>query len=213
MILNEKALAILDRRVREELSDFRYNHTKGVERAITELGMIYMPTRVNELRCAALLHDIAKENTYGDNISLAGKYNVLLEDDDIKSPKTLHQTIGALVGKVTYSEFVTPDILHAISVHSTASKDMKLFDMLLYLADYIEDTRKYGFCIELREEFFDNIRKSSANDYVTILYAIILKSLNYTIRELLDLSTFIHKNTFEARNSFIEKLAGTGDRI
>ncbi|MDY3846071.1 MAG: HD domain-containing protein [Eubacteriales bacterium] len=213
MILDENALSILDRRVRDELSDFRYNHTKGVERAVIELGKIYMPTRIFELRAAALLHDIGKENTYGDNISLAGKYNLLLSDDDKKSPKTLHQTIGALISKVNYSEFVTSDIIKAISVHSTASKNMSLFDMLLYLADYIEDTRKYEFCQLLREKFFNSIKNSSANDYVTILYAIILESLNYTIIELLESNAYIHINTFEARNSFIEKLAATADHV
>ena len=56
MIFSEEKISELYQRVRGEMSDFRFSHTAGVEKAAILLGELYMPEAIDELRVAALLH-------------------------------------------------------------------------------------------------------------------------------------------------------------
>ena len=50
----------LRERVGGILSDFRLNHTLGVERMAEKLAKLYCPEKEIMLRAAALLHDVTK---------------------------------------------------------------------------------------------------------------------------------------------------------
>ena len=205
-MISESDLTDIRSEVKKILSKYRYDHTLGVERAIIKLGEYYMPCRIGELRVAAILHDITKEMPTDEQISLIETSGIILSHDDRISFKTLHQTSGAVLAEKKFKKYVNPDIINAISKHSTGNEDMSIFDYLLYLADYIDDTRNYKFCIELRNKFYDGINKLSASEYNRFLYEIVLFSLDFTIKELIEQKAFIHKNTFSARNFIIEKL-------
>ena len=58
--ITEKMLAELRERVKPYLTDKRYLHTLAVEEEAAALGSVYLPSDINRLRAAALLHDITK---------------------------------------------------------------------------------------------------------------------------------------------------------
>ena len=58
--ITEKSLSELRERVRPYMNEKRFAHTLGVERECVALGSILLPEKVNDLRAAALLHDITK---------------------------------------------------------------------------------------------------------------------------------------------------------
>ena len=57
-MINDRQLDTLRASVMASMSDFRFNHTAEVEKMAVRLGEIYAPEKLNELRAAALLHDI-----------------------------------------------------------------------------------------------------------------------------------------------------------
>ena len=78
-------------------------------------------------------------------------------------------------------------------------------EKLLYLADYIEDTRTFEDCVKLREYFYTGLEKcADAKDRESLLSDTLILSFDMTIRGLIDDGTPIHQDTFEARNYLIE---------
>ena len=59
--ITESDISALREKVRDYLTEKRYAHTLAVEREAQFLGGIYLPEKIKELRCAALLHDITKK--------------------------------------------------------------------------------------------------------------------------------------------------------
>lgn len=140
--------------VSQRIGSRRFSHTLGVETAIIELGELYLPGDIPRLRVAALLHDITKEWPSDRQIAFCEERGIALSAEERRTPRILHARTGAAVAEREFSPYVDKDILHAIVLHTTGGADMTVFDELLYLADYIEPTRTYADCRELRSSFF-----------------------------------------------------------
>ena len=204
--MNTDNLDYLREHVSHIMSSDRFEHTLGVERAVVFIGERILPHKLYELRVAALLHDITKEMPYADQKHFLATEGVQLTCDDVMSEKTLHQLSGAKMAEKSFSDFVTPEIIHAISCHSTGCADMSVFDEILYLADYVDDTRKHNSCIALRKKLIDELEKSSAENYVRVLHKICLESFDHTIEYLTQKGEFVHPNSLVAQKALIEKL-------
>ena len=204
--MNTDNLDYLREHVSHIMSSDRFEHTLGVERAASFIGEKILPDKLYELRVAALLHDITKEMTFDAQYRFLVNEGVNLTHDDIMSKMTLHQLSGAKMAEKSFSDYITPEIIHAISYHSTGCADMSVFDEILYLADYVEDTRRHESCIALRNRLLDELEKSSAEDYVQVLHKICLESINQTIEHLIQKGGFVHSNSFAARAFLVEKL-------
>ena len=140
--------------VKCRMDERRYSHTLSVERMAAYLGELYLPEKVDELRCAALLHDITKNETEEKQLQYCDKFDIIVRDFDKISGKLLHaKTAAMLIGR-EYPEYATEDVVSAVRWHTTGYDGMSVFDMLIYLADYIEDTRTFDDCIFLRNYFF-----------------------------------------------------------
>ena len=84
-------------------------------------------------------------------------------------------------------------------------------DCIIYLADYIEPTRKFEDCRQLRAYFWDGIRAgNTAAENLTHLYKTMVLSFDLTIRNLLDEGRVVAPDTVAARNAFLVKLAACG---
>ena len=203
-MITEATLKKLRSLAEQRLSSFRYSHTLGVERAAAMLSVYYMPKITNELRAAALLHDITKEMPLQEQIKLIHEAELPLTDNDVRSQNTLHQTGAAAFIKMYLPEMATEDILSSVSKHTTGDVQMSTFDKLIYLADYIEDTRKHEACLQLRQRFLDGIKKCSAEEYISFLDNILLYSFKNTIKKLEESNAFIHEKTLKAYKSLLE---------
>ena len=80
---------------------------------------------------------------------------------------------------------------------------MSIGEKLLYLADYIEDTRTFPDCVELRKYFWDRI--NAGDDRQVVLRDTLIISFDMTIKGLIGDGTPIHRDTVEARNFLIEE--------
>ena len=201
---SEEMLARLRESVKNEMGEKRYFHTLEVEKMATRLGDIYAPEQISMLRAAALLHDVTKERTTDEHIAICEDAGLVLTDADRKAPKMFHAKTAALVIPQKYPEFATPEIVSAVRYHTTGRADMTIAEKIIYLADYIDMSRKFEDCVILRNYFFDfDFENASENEKIAHLNDTLIMSYNLTIRGLLEDDKHIDKTTFEARNYLI----------
>lgn len=200
----EEMLDKLRKKVGEGMSEKRYFHTLEVEKMAARLGAIYAPKSIPVLRAAALLHDITKEKSAEEHIAIFEQNGVLVSESDKKSPKMFHAKTAALVIPGQYAEFATPELIGAVRYHTTGRADMTILEKIIYLADYIDMSRKFSDCVELREFFFNfDFESASEEEKVAHLNHTLIKSYDFTIRGLIDDGKLIDKTTLEARNFLI----------
>lgn len=207
MIFTEKQLESLRSRVEDAMSPFRYGHTLGVERMAVRLADIYCPEKRSLLRAAALLHDITKEKSISEQMEIFAKCGASPTEEQLAVLPTLHAISAPLVIPEEYPEFACDELLDAIRYHSTGREDMTLSEKIIFLADYIEDTRKFEDCISLREEFFAaDLEIMSEKERIAHLNRVLLHSIDLTVNDLLEKGKIIETNTLRARESLLREL-------
>ena len=207
--ITESMLAELRNSVAKRISGKRLAHTYGVERMAVRLGELYCPEKIPELRAAALLHDITKEETLEKQLQLCREFGIMTDACDVLSPKIFHaKTAAALIGR-EFPAFASAVVVEAVRWHTTGHEGMTLTEQLIYLADYIDDTRIFPDCVTLREVFWSRQpEKMNREQRLSHLRDVMILSYQMTIRGLLEEGTPVCPDTFLARNELICQRAG-----
>ena len=197
---SEGELTMLACKVKKQMSEYRFEHTRGVFKAADMLSRLYMPEHLSELRAAALLHDITKELSKEEHIALMKKHSLPFTDSDIEAEPLLHSKTAELMVKDQYPEFATKRICQALRYHTTGNDDMTLFDAIIYIADYIEDGRTNDFCVKLREYFWSaEPSRMNIEERITHLWKTVLLSLDMTIEKISARGGTVDEKTYIAR--------------
>jgi nicotinate-nucleotide adenylyltransferase len=202
--IKEQELNSLRERVRAQMSPKRFDHTLGVEREIAKLSLLYSPEKTYMLRAAALLHDVTKEYDTERHLHIIEKNGLDTSFYKKQSHKIFHSLTASLIIPAEYPEYASDELLHAVKVHTTGCENMTLSDKLLYLADYIEDTRTFEDCVTLRIYFWEGIERGE--DKLKHLDKTLLLSLDMTIKDLVECGKVIADCTVNARNSLLLSL-------
>ena len=206
----EERLNRLRETVRARLSEKRCRHPLAVEDMAARLCALYCPEETEKLRAAALLHDITKELSVSEQVVLCHAYGIPISEDDLLAPKTLHARTAAAQIPVEYPEYDDPTIVSAVRWHTTGHADMTLTEKLLYLADYIDDSRTFRNCVILRRYFWGaNPQSMTAQAREALLRDTLLLSYDMTVRDLLDEGTPVAVDTIEARNELLRGRSST----
>lgn len=200
---NERLLDALREKISTYMSGKRLSHTLAVEREIKKLCDVYAPDKEYTLRAAALLHDITKELSVQKQLQLCEEFGIMYMPEEILTPKIFHSRTAPAVIERDFPEFADEEILSAVRWHTTGRADMTLGEELLFLADYIEDTRTFESCVTLREFFWNGV--DGAADKAAHLTDTMIMALDMTVNELCDERQPIHLDTMSARNSLIFK--------
>ena len=200
-IITDTMLDSLREQISRSMGEKRYSHTLGVEREAGKLAELYCPEKKNLLRAAALLHDVTKEYSAEEHFAVMRAHNIDTDYYSRQSKKIYHSLTASLIIPEQYPDFAIDEIIRAVRVHTTGDADMSLTDKLIYLADYIEDTRTFEDCVRLRDYFWDGI--ACAEDKYRHLDSTLLLSFDMTIRDLLESGSVISDKTTEARNSLL----------
>ena len=182
----------LREKIKGYMSVYRYDHTISVAKECEQLARLFNIDE-KKLVISAYLHDITKEMDIQEQVDLCKQYGFSVDQDTLNSPKTLHSFSAPFLIKRDFPEFDEEEIILPIKFHTTGRADMSLEEKLLYLADYIEPTRKFEECIKLRNQFY-----SSEENLQKRLDRVILDSLKYTIDELSSTNQFVHPETLKA---------------
>ncbi len=204
---SDKEIQQLSEKVKQYLTDKRYVHTLSVADEAVRLGKIYLPDDINRLRASALLHDITKKADYKKQLQYCEEFGIMIGTEGALSVSVLHAKTAAGLAKRDFPEYVDEDILAGIRSHTTGRYGMTVFEAIIYLADYIEPTRKYQDCIDVRNYFYDRIQTCENNDTAKyeVLCDTMIYSLDFTISSLLEKHDIIDSNTIRARNYFISQ--------
>lgn len=184
----------LERKIRLLMSDYRFNHTLAVVKECKALAELYDADK-ESLTISAYLHDITKEMPVNEQLDLCNSVGIKIDKHTLLSPKTLHSFSAPALILKKFPEYATEEVLNCIKYHTTGRAEMTLNEKLLFLADYIEPTRKYDDCILLRKTFYE-----SPDDRHKKLDNTIFLALKFTIADLIENEAYIHPETINAYN-------------
>ena len=195
-----------------QMSQKRYTHTCAVEEMIQRLSELYCPDATMELRAAALLHDLTKEESLQNQLQMCREFGIMVRSEDVLAPKTFHaKTAAAKIGR-DYPAFATDTVVLAVRWHTTGHAGMTLTEQLLYLADYIDESRKFPDCVRLREYFWGACpEKMDCEKRLAHLRDTLILSYDMTMHNLLAESVPISPDTVLSRNELIALREGTGE--
>ncbi len=185
------------------LSEKRRTHILEVEKMAARIGAVYMPGRDSELilRAAALLHDVTKEFTADEHISVFEKFGMKPTELELAAPKTLHAMTAAALIPEKFPLFADKRIISAVRWHTTGKADMSMAEKIIYLSDYIDESRKFGGCIMLRKMFWDvDFDSMTEKEKLLHLTDVLIESFNVTLRDLIEEGKPVHPATNDARN-------------
>ena len=146
----------MKKRVREMITDKRYEHTLGVEYTACCLAYRYGADPI-KARTAAVLHDCAKYVPHERMIQECEEAGCPVSEPERKNAAILHAKLGAIYAE-KYFGVRDQEILSAILWHTTGKPNMSLLDKIIYIADYIEPNRdKSPILPQARQEAFRDI--------------------------------------------------------
>lgn len=184
----------------DKLSEKRANHSKRVANKVLEMSKKYDfdEKTINKLVYAGYLHDIAKEESIEElNELVKNKYE---EIEDNRTNAIMHgfgatEYIKKNKDKFSFiEEYLDDEFYNILNYHTIGKEKMNLLEKLIYLADAVEDGRKYEGVDEIRNIFINK----------GIDEALILE-LNLKIKSLIDRNLKIHINTIKFRNELINE--------
>lgn len=198
--ITEKELDSLRERISSRLTPYRMAHTLGVEEMTRRLAALFAPNDAEWLRAAALLHDVTKEESNDKQLELLSREGIALRPDEKASPKTWHAITAPLVIAAEFPDFATPPLLSAVRWHTTGRAGLTLGEAIIYLADYIEEGRKFADCILLRDMFWQREpAKMDAAARHRHLCDVLLRSFDMTIEDILSVGGTVCLDTLAAR--------------
>ena len=208
IVIDDNKLSALRQTVMGRMSEKRAIHTVAVEAMVVRLGQIYAPEKLNILRASALLHDITKEKKLDEQLELCEKLGISFDENDCFSPKIFHAKTAAAIIPIDFPDFACPEVISAVRWHTTGHKGMTLIEKLIYLADYIDESRQFDDCVYLRNMFWDAKPESmNSEERLEHLHTVLIKSFDLTVKALLEENSPVASDTFDARNELIcEKL-------
>ncbi len=208
----EADLTALRETVVSQMSPKRYHHTAAVEDMVTRLATLYCPDEIPALRAAALLHDITKEYDIQTQIGLLKQAGKQVKAGDEFSHKTFHARTAALLIPDNYAAFNCETVVNAVRWHTTGREGMTLTEKLLYLADYIDESRLFPDCVRLRSFFWSaNPERMTPDERRIHLRRTLIMSFDMTMRALLAEGAVLSPDTALARNELVlEELTECG---
>ena len=207
MTINQQALQELRERVTADMSPKRARHTLAVEQMAARLAALYCPEKEQILRVAALLHDVTKEWPTEQHVAFLEANGIEVTALDLAAPKTLHARTAAVLIPAAYSAYADAEVVSAVRWHTTGREGMSATEKIVYLADYIDDSRTFPDCVKLRSAFWDADPESmSQAEREAHLTRVLVQSFDMTISGLLEDGAPVSPDTFCARNSLILQL-------
>ncbi len=160
----------MEKKLRKELDDARFEHTLGVRYTAAALAMCYGED-VERAQTAGLLHDCAKCIPNSKKISLCEENGIEITEAERKTPHLLHAKLGAYLARERYG-VKDREILSAIRFHTTGKPDMSPLEQIIFLADYIEPMRT-------KAKNLGRIRRLSFTDMDSACYLVLRDTLYY----------------------------------
>ena len=169
-ILSQKNLLKLEKEMRDVLPFKRYRHSLGVADTAACLAFVHGADE-KKARLAGILHDCAKYLSDDELLKICRKNQIAVTKNEEKKPDLLHAKVGAHLANTIYG-VTDREVLSAIRYHTTGRPEMSLLEKIIFVADYIEPTRK-----DLPN--FNMIRRTAFTDLDTAVFLEAQGTLEY----------------------------------
>ncbi len=193
-------------RLCEFISGHRLAHTLSVEKEALDMAKKLFPALgisddyLSDVSCSALLHDLTKHYDLQGQLELCEKYSIDIDESSEKSSAILHSKTAAFLAKELFN--INDCVFNAIYCHTVGGDEMDIIAKIIFLADYIEPTRDADACKAVRNMFYAGISENPNNPEV-VLDSCIIKSIDYTLKYLVDKNSTIHIQTVRTRNRIL----------
>ena len=148
--------AKIEKKLSKYLDEDRFQHTMGVMYTSACLAMVH-GYDIKDAQVAGLLHDCAKCIPAKKKLKICKDNKIPVTDFEREHTFLLHAKVGAWVAREKYG-VTDPEILSAITWHTTGKENMTLLEKIVYIADYIEPARnKAPRLAEIRKIAFENL--------------------------------------------------------
>lgn len=142
----------IESKVREKYANSkRLNHILGVARLAKELA-IKFGLDSEKAYIAGLLHDYYKYETIEEMLELISDKEI---EEKFKGAPQIYHAYASSVAANKYFNITDNEILNAIKYHVYGRIDMTLFEKILVISDFAEDSREYASCKEVRKVLDD----------------------------------------------------------
>ena len=198
-------------KIRKDIPNFisgkRLNHTFFVEKeAITIAQVFFLVYNIsveylNDIRAAALLHDMTKQMDMEKQLDLCREFGI--DADSYISDAIIHGKTAAFLARKLYG--INDVVFSAIYSHTTGNDCMNIFDKIIFLADYTEESRTHEHCITTRTFLHNGLLNKDDDVSVTINKAILL-SIDGTLSHLIGTGKEIDIQTVRTRNFILNSL-------
>jgi len=179
----------LRERAYQMLDPVRIPHVKASEAEAIKLAEHWGASQ-EDAREAAILHDITKKLDFSQNMCIIAEHGETLWKLGNHESKLLHSITGAITAKTEFG--VSDDVFDAIKWHTTGRAKMSMLEKIIYIADYIEETRDFPGVNQLRTAAYEDINKA------------MVIGLKMTIQDLESRSITPNKKTLDALNDLSE---------
>lgn len=204
--MEKTVVQVLLQDVKQLMSEKRYIHTVGVMKMACEIGSYCLNNRVTELACAALLHDVAKEITDDELLSIIKRSCDDYENKISYGREAWHSFAAPYVIKRDFPSFATPEVLSSVEKHTVGAADMSVFDEIIFISDYIELGRIYPSCIAVREYLLGALKPDKLSENIIALHKSCIMAIEYTVENLMQRGKAVCPESLLAKNALESKI-------
>lgn len=186
---------LIDRYLKENLNEFRYQHTLRVVDMGIVLAEKFKYEDIDKVRLGCYFHDAGKNLVSSKIFEIVCSEGYKLSYDEERNIHIFHGVASMVIARDQFN-IKDEEILNAIRNHVTGIENMSMLDKIVFLADFFEMGRDFNRVNKSRDAaLIDlNINKSLILAYDSIISELLAKNL------------FIHENTLRARNYVLREL-------
>ena len=144
--------------VKHALSEKRYKHTVNVKKMAVKLARKH-GADPDKAAMAAILHDACKEKPRAELLQMMRDNAIIANGTENRPSPVWHGVCAAIMAQTCWG-VQDPDILSAISCHTTGKVGMNLLDKIIFIADMTSAERDYPGVEELRRMALEDIDKA-----------------------------------------------------
>lgn len=188
---------VIDRYLRENLNNFRYEHTLRV----VEMGMIlcdkFPHCDREKVKIACYFHDAGKNLKEDIILKIILNEGYKPNEYELENIHIFHGFASMVIARDKFN-INDVQILNAIKNHVTGIEDMCDIDKIVFLADFFEMGRDFERVYKSRDAALIDLNLDKA----------MLLAYDSIIGDLLTRGRFIHENTIKARNFILRTSEG-----
>ena len=175
--------------LKENLNEFRYNHTLRVVGMGLILAEKYNYIDVDKVKIACYLHDSGKNLSSEEILKITIDEGFILSDEDKENIHVYHGVASMVIARDVFN-ISDVEVLDAIKNHVMGSNNMTMLDKIVFLADFFEFGRKFEVVHKSRDAALIDLDLDKS----------MILAYDAIISDLINRRCIIHENTLKSRN-------------